>query len=305
MSAIRSMVALNQIASPAAARAMITFKPCSEVRPSRTNRSWAARAACCSAPTGSAWMMAASSRVCSRPHDTAPNDGASRSSTAAACAMVRCRVAVAMRRAWYADTRPAWAAAQMERSRCRRSNASPISRHADPSEMHSTHPSSAGARSPTVGVPSPPSWMGCSVPGSRLGTTASPGCRSAQCPAMWRRRVSAVIRVCSLASAAARVCAASNSTRSFSNTHSIYGLTPTLLTAFEHVATTGQHLTNPDNTGDSWCAGRRPVGSRRDGGLPRSSVDSFASAWFGWAQADSTHRTWLLVGSIGCSRSWL
>jgi hypothetical protein len=38
MSAIRSMVALNQMASPAVARAMISFNPCSELRPSRTNR---------------------------------------------------------------------------------------------------------------------------------------------------------------------------------------------------------------------------------------------------------------------------
>ena len=36
---MRSMVALNQMASPAVARVMIIFKPCSELRPSRTNRS--------------------------------------------------------------------------------------------------------------------------------------------------------------------------------------------------------------------------------------------------------------------------
>ena len=36
MSAIRSIVALNQIASPAVARAMISLRPCSEARPSRT-----------------------------------------------------------------------------------------------------------------------------------------------------------------------------------------------------------------------------------------------------------------------------
>jgi hypothetical protein len=29
---------------------------------------------------------------------------------------------------------------------------------------------------------------GCSLPGSRLAITAAPGCRSAQCAAMWRRR---------------------------------------------------------------------------------------------------------------------
>jgi hypothetical protein len=67
MSALRSMVALNQMASPAVARAMIIFSPCSLDRPSRTNRSCAARAARCSAPTGSASMIVASSRVCSRP----------------------------------------------------------------------------------------------------------------------------------------------------------------------------------------------------------------------------------------------
>ena len=54
MSAIRSTVALSQMASPAVARAMISFKPCRILRPSRTNRSRAAAAACCSAPTGSA-----------------------------------------------------------------------------------------------------------------------------------------------------------------------------------------------------------------------------------------------------------
>jgi hypothetical protein len=32
-----------------------------------------------------------------------------------------------------------------------------------------------------VGVPSPPSRMGCWVPGMRLWVRASPGCRSAQC----------------------------------------------------------------------------------------------------------------------------
>jgi hypothetical protein len=41
-------------------------------------------------------------------------------------------------------TCPASAAAQIERSRCRRSSASAISRDAEPSEMRSTQPSSAG-----------------------------------------------------------------------------------------------------------------------------------------------------------------
>jgi hypothetical protein len=36
------------------ARAMIIFRPCSLLRPRRTNRSWAAKAARCSAATGSA-----------------------------------------------------------------------------------------------------------------------------------------------------------------------------------------------------------------------------------------------------------
>ena len=63
--------------------------------------------------------------------------------------------------------------------------------------------------------PSPPSWTGRSLPGSRLSATASPGWMSAQCAAMWSRRVSAVIRACSLASAAARVPAASSSASSF------------------------------------------------------------------------------------------
>ena len=35
-----------------------------------------------------------------------------------------------------------------------------MSRQAAPSEMRSTQPSSAGAKSPTVGVPSPPNWTG-------------------------------------------------------------------------------------------------------------------------------------------------
>jgi hypothetical protein len=40
------------------------------------------------------------------------------------------------------------------------------------------------------------------------------------------------------------------------------------------------------------------VRSRRDAGLTALFLGFFASAWFGWAQADSTLRTWLLVGSI-------
>jgi hypothetical protein len=125
-----------------------------------------------------------------------------------------------------------------------------MSRRAAPSEMPSTQPSSAGAKSATVGVPTPPSRTGCSVPGSRLSATASPGCRSAQCPAIWSRRVSAVIRVCSLASAAARVAAASSSTRSsFSNTFFNMKERADTLPAIQGAASNGQHLTDPDNIG--------------------------------------------------------
>jgi hypothetical protein len=95
--------------------------------------------------------------------------------------------------------------------------------------MRSAQPSSAGAKSPTVGVPSPPNHTGCSVPGMRLCTIGSPACRSAQWATMWSRRVSARIRACSLASAAVRVAEeAANSASSFSNTLSIYGSAPTL-----------------------------------------------------------------------------
>ena len=55
ISAIRSTVALNQIASPAAARAMISFKPCSDAAAQPHEPFPGAAAACCSAPTGSAW----------------------------------------------------------------------------------------------------------------------------------------------------------------------------------------------------------------------------------------------------------
>ena len=65
------------------------------------------------------------------------------------------RVAVAMWRAWWAGTLPARAAVQIDRSRCRRSSASAISRDAEPSDMRSTQPSSAGAKSATVGVAVP------------------------------------------------------------------------------------------------------------------------------------------------------
>jgi hypothetical protein len=92
MAASRSMMAWKHNASPAVARAMINFKPCSEVMPSRTNRSWAAAAARRSAPSGSASMIAASNKVCSRPNDTAPTTEAMRSSTSAACAALRCLV---------------------------------------------------------------------------------------------------------------------------------------------------------------------------------------------------------------------
>ena len=83
----------------------------------------------------------------------------------------------------------------------------------------------------------------------------------------------------------------------------------------ERAASNGQHFDDSDNTGrrgggvephcvDSTqfptpsCAGayRRRVGSRRDSGLIALFLGFFASAWFGWAQADSTLRTWLLVG---------
>jgi hypothetical protein len=60
-------------------------------------------------------------------------------------------------------------------SRCRRSRASPMSFAAAPSEMRSVQPSSAAAKSAMVGVPSPPSRMGCWVPGTRLCGVASPG----------------------------------------------------------------------------------------------------------------------------------
>ena len=54
--------------------------------------------------------------------------------------------------------------------------------------MRSTQPSSAAAKSPTVGVPSPPSRTGCSVPGSRLwrdrfaGVQVGPMCCDLQPP---------------------------------------------------------------------------------------------------------------------------
>jgi hypothetical protein len=54
--------------------------------------------------------------------------------------------------------------------------------------------------------------------------------------------------VCSLASAAARVAAASISTRSFSNTHSIYGEPLTVPAPFAYATNNGQHHTDPDNT---------------------------------------------------------
>src|SRR5512133_986246 len=72
---------------------------------------------------------------------------------------------------------------------------------------------------------------------------------------MWSRRVSAVIRACSLASAAARVPAAASSTRSFSNTHSIYGSAPTFFgDSTAHIARTtpqqsGQHGDSRDRDG--------------------------------------------------------
>jgi hypothetical protein len=40
------------------------------------------------------------------------------------------------------------------------------------------------------------------------------------------------------------------------------------------------------------------VKSRRDAGFTALFLGFFAAAWFGWAQADSTLGTWLLVGSI-------
>ena len=112
--------------------------------------------------------------------DSFPTDGASWASTQPACAAVRCRVAAAMWRAWWAGTCPVSAAAQIERSRCRRSSASAISRDAEPSDMRNAQPSSAGQNPATVGVPSPPSCTGRSLPDSRLSGTASPGWMSAQ-----------------------------------------------------------------------------------------------------------------------------
>ena len=103
------------------------------------------------------------------------------------------------------------------------------------------------------------------APGVRCPAAGSRGhCRrefrSAQCAAIWSLRISAVIRACSLASAAARVLAASNSTRSFSNTHSIYGKSadtpPTFGTCGETDNTTPIRTTLPqgrDQACDTRC----------------------------------------------------
>ncbi len=99
MSANRVIMAWKYRASPAAARATISFNPNREVRPNRTNRSRNANSASASAAAGSAWYTAASKQESNRPNDSDDSFAAISWSTRAAACWDRCRVAAATRRA--------------------------------------------------------------------------------------------------------------------------------------------------------------------------------------------------------------
>ena len=185
MSAIRLMVAMNQMTSPALALAINSFNPDCPVRPARTNRSASQILACSSAARGSASMILAASRVSNRPHGNVQMHPATAASTCMAASRLRYRVAWATLRARHDGTRPATTSCHSSGSRCRMSNASAINPRADPIVVSIRAPSSAAANSNTSGVPSPPSWRPCSAPGRvfSTGTWLSGWCRSAQCAA--------------------------------------------------------------------------------------------------------------------------
>jgi len=84
MSAIRLIVARNQITSPASARATSSFSPPSVVRPVRTKRSASKILARSSAAAGSASMILAASSVSNRAHGRVATGPATAASTCAA-----------------------------------------------------------------------------------------------------------------------------------------------------------------------------------------------------------------------------
>jgi len=95
-----------------------------------------------------------------------PVDASGSCSERCAADGLRCRVAWATLRAFYACTEPAMISCHSSGRRCRRSNASAMRARADPSLVSMLVPSSATQNSSTSGVPSLPSRRPCSEPGS-------------------------------------------------------------------------------------------------------------------------------------------
>ena len=157
---------MNQVTSPALAFAIKSLRPFWLVWPARTNRSASQILACSSAALGSASMILAASKVSNRAHGNPVMEGATAASTCIAEERLRCRVAWATLRAFYACTEPAMISCHSSGRRCRRSNASAMRARADPSLVSMLVPSSATQNSSTSGVPSLPSRRPCSEPGS-------------------------------------------------------------------------------------------------------------------------------------------
>ena len=100
---MRLMVAMNTTTSPVAARAMMVFRPSSEVvaQTPRRVRAWTSRSA---ARAGSASTIAAARALPNRGQGRVSTSPVTAASTSAAAAHGRCRVSSAILRAFQART---------------------------------------------------------------------------------------------------------------------------------------------------------------------------------------------------------
>ena len=166
--AIRSHIARNTMTSPASARAINVFRPCSSDCPAATNCSSSRARRRSSAAVGSTAMISAVTSRSNDAHAKVSTCGVVAASTIRA--WVRSRPAawtsLATLRAFHTRPCPAARAAHMWGWRCWRSNASRIRLSAEMNPVPINAASSAHANSVTWGVPGPPSCLTPSTPGT-------------------------------------------------------------------------------------------------------------------------------------------